>query len=153
MALVLDTLKRELKNLVSNSDNFPDSFAGAAQNFANALNEYGKMVVPSSVSSEAAKAAFVSAFIASQPKQSLEIVVDGVVAYCVALAVGMAPVWVGTPPPSSTSLLAAMIAAGQIALDGGSSDDWANSAASAIDTYFRTGTATNSTTGVVVIWS
>lgn len=153
MPLVKQVLENSLKNLVSNPDNFPDSYEQAAANFADAINDYGKLVVPSTTTSELAKQAFVSAFIASKPKQSLDILVDAITAYCVSLATGMAPAFVGVPPTTTPILQAALQLAGQIALNGGTADDWASAAATAIDTYFRTGTATNSSTGVTITWS
>ena len=153
MPLVKETLVNALKNLVSNVNNFPDSYEQAAVNFSNAINNYGSLVVPPSTTSELAKQAFVSAFIASKPKQSLEILVDAISAYCISLATGMVPTFVGVPPATTPALKSALNIAGQIALNGGSADDWASAAATAIDTYFKTGTATNSSTGATITWT
>lgn len=153
MALVIATLLNGLKGMVNNPDNFPDTFEQAAANFADVINNYGSLVTPPSTTSAAAKAACSAQFIASKSKQSLDIIIDAVQAYCVALAPGMAPAFVGTPPPTTAALKTAIDAAGQVALNGGSADAWAQAAATVIDIYFRTGIAANVQTGVPVPWS
>ena len=155
MALVVATLQDELKKLVSNSDNFPASYELAATNFGNAVNKYGSKVTPPSTTAAASLAAFIAKFIASKPKESLEILADAVEAYCVALAPGMAPAFAGTPPTAiaKTTMIAALNAAGEVAKNGGTAEAWAASAASAIDAYFHTGIAVNSTTGVTTPWA
>ena len=50
-------------------------------------------------------------------------------------------------------MVAALNAAGEVAKNGGSADAWAAAASMAIDTYFRTGTAVNSVSGVTVPWA
>ena len=153
MALVVATLLNGLKGMVSNPDNFPDTFEQAALNFADVINNYGSAVTPPSTTSAAAKSACSAQFIASKSKQSLDIIIDAVQAYCQALALGMAPTFAGTPPPTTAAMKTAIDAAGQVALNGGAADDWAQAAATAIDAYFKTGIAVNSTTGVAVPWS
>lgn len=60
-----------------------------------------------------------------------------------------------TPPTpiAKTAMVAALNAAGEVAKNGGSAEAWAAAASMAIDTYFRTGTAVNSVSGVTVPWA
>lgn len=155
MALVVSTLQNKLKSLVVNSNNFPKSYELAASNFGNAVNDYGSLVTPPTTTAAAGLAAFISAFIASKPKQSLEILADAVEAYCAAIVPGMAPAFVATPPTpiAKTAMVAALNVAGEVAKNGGSADAWSAAASMAIDTYFRTGTAVNSVSGVTVPWA
>ena len=155
MALVVSTLQDKLKQLVANSENFPDSYELAASNFGNAVNDYGSLVTPPTTTAAAGLAAFISAFIASKPKQSLEIFADAVEAYCAALAPGMAPAFVATPPTpvAKIAMVEALNIAGEAAKNGGSAEAWAAAAATAIDTYFHTGIAVNSVSGVTIPWA
>lgn len=50
-------------------------------------------------------------------------------------------------------MVAALNAAGEVAKNGGGAEAWAAAASMAIDTYFRTGTAVNSVSGVTVPWA
>lgn len=154
MSLIKATLQEKLLELVGNSENFPDTYAQSALNFGNAINAYGSLVIPVSTTSITALSTFVSTFIASKSKESIEILVDAVVSYCSSLALGMTSAgFVGNPPPSSFVLKTSLLLASQIARQGGSAEDWANSASIAIDSYFKTGTATNIETGVIVPWT
>lgn len=154
MALVKETLKTGLIALVSNPDVFPNSYELSAQNFGSAINSYGSLVTPPSTTSAVALSAFIATYIGSRPKKNIEILTDAVKTYCAALATGMAPVFIATPPTvvAEQAMKVAINAASKIALKGGSASNWAIATANAIDAYFRTGIAVNSTSGVTVTW-
>lgn len=152
MALVVATLNSKLLELLSNSDEFPKTYEEAGEKWANAVNAYASLVTPPSTTSALATQTFVATWIASKPLQSLDILVESIVAYAGVLATGMAPTFVATPPPVSEGLSQGLSALGEATKQGGSVQSWASTASALIDAYFKTGIAVNPITGVSITW-
>ncbi|MCL2313460.1 MAG: hypothetical protein FWC41_13470 [Firmicutes bacterium] len=70
--------------------------------------------------------------------------------FCIQLGLGMAPAFTAVPPVWTGIEFAPLKALG---LGGGSAEQCAQMFATIIDTKFRTGTATNNSSGATVIWS
>lgn len=153
MPLVSSILVSEIRKIsdleFSGHEGFPKTNNEAASRWASAFDVYASQVIPASVSSSVAKAAMrvaLTGLINSANPASLEI---GMNAYATALAVGMAPVFVAIPPPAPLVLTSAFA----IGLAEGSAVDVANSMASLIDVWMKTGTATPSVGGSPIPWS
>ena len=153
MALSRLVLKNGLLGLFE-SGNYPENTREAGVNFSNVIDIYSVSIIPTSVSFAEAKSMFVSAFLGAEWKQSMEVFVDAVEAYCRTLATGMAvPGFKGIPPVGRALLSKQMEGLGVLSLSGCSVEEWCENASMAIDGYFRTGTFLNVATGIAVPWS
>jgi hypothetical protein len=151
MALISNTLVNGIRAIndqeYSGFAEFPESVAEAADRWATAINNYASLVTPPSATATLAKEAL-KAQLLLVDTLGVDAFVNGLSAYASALAGGMAPAFTGTPPPVSI-VLAPIFASG---FAGASSETQANAIASAIDLWFKTGTAINTTSGVTVTW-
>lgn len=152
MPLVKTILDTELSVLMdedfANFGGFPDGIIEASQRWSDVVDAYASAVIPSTTTASSAKTAF-QGVIAS-------ITVDGLVkfplaftAYAGALAVGMLPTFTGVPPPIPIVFDSAFA----IGNAGGSGADVADAMSVIIDTWFKTGTAINISSGATVPWS
>jgi hypothetical protein len=104
--------------------------------WANAIRSYTTSIVPAvpTLVQDAARVALEVNFVGME-SGAIAVIATALATYTTALAAGMAPP--GTPPPSTASLVAALTAAwGTPTTDHVAP---ATNAATAIDTYFRTG--------------
>jgi len=124
----------------------------AANDWCDAINTYASTITPPSATAVAARLAMFNILQGISGDNGVTILANAITAYATTLASGMAPAFVGAPPAAPLSpILNGIVTAG---ING--SDEWsdqANSFATSIDGWFRTGTATNSSSGAVVPWS
>lgn len=155
MPLVYSTIRSELSKIMDPDDpnfvGYPSSTSQMANNWANAVNEYAKTVFPISSTSSAAKSAMEGVFMGMvAPMSGLVIFPAAFSAYAAALSPGMiVSNFNGIPPPSPIILAPAfavplLSTTLQIRID---------TMATIIDTWFKTGTAINISSGATVPWS
>lgn len=147
-------LKKELEKFFDDkSPNFisaPQNLLDAANKWANAFDIYAKGVTPPSTSSNAAKLAFIGVFVTSiVPGSGLIIIPQAFQAYTVALALGMAPTFIATPPIIPPPIQPAFA----IGMAGGPASAILQAMVTIIDIWFRTGIAVNALSGTSTIWS
>jgi len=154
MPLVSSTLKSALQAIfegAAQSAKAPPQESALAQQWASAMFSYGGPVAPPSASGAAAQAAMQSALAGfSQANQAATVLETAFAAFAASLATGMTATGVFSlaKPPTGPVGFADVF--------GGTFDD-ARQAAQAIadkvDTWMKTGTATNATSGATIPWS
>jgi hypothetical protein len=154
MALDNSILKQELEKIFDNEsdlfEGFPETHELAAERWATAFDTYAKAVVPPSLTSEVAKAAFVSTFLGMNFSNGVIQFPLCFVNYAAALAPGMAPLNTGVPP-IGIPIFAPIYAIGY---GGGSSAACIALLVNILDTWIKTGTATLvAPPNTVVNWS
>jgi len=158
MPLIPITLQSNLSQIMDPGDPnlHPENVTLAIQNFANAINGYANLVVPltTPVSHQLGIQAFINTMnplTLPQTEQSptfMDLFPPALMAYATQLSLGMLPAFTGAPPLFPIELEPAW----QIGLNGGTTQDVISSLVSIIDPWFRSGTAVNTASGVVVIW-
>jgi hypothetical protein len=155
MPLVKNTLETELKKLLDSEAiefvGFPADIPAVAENWANAIDMYAKLVVPISTTAALAKEAFKTVMLGINTDigNGLALLQDAYSAYATALAAGMVGAgFVGVPPPVSISF--AVIP--PLGLGGASGKVIAELITNISDLWFRTGTATPVIGGPPVPW-
>lgn len=153
MTLVKGTLETGFREIFdekySSFKGFPETFEEAVQRWASVVDSYGSKVTPTSTSSPAAKAAFISVLSTMKTVNDLDVLDKAIVAYGVALAPGMLPAFTGTPPPTEVGVKQVET----IGLNNGTSEACAKKLADLIDAWFKKGTAVNTTSGATIFWS
>lgn len=160
MPLDVNKLNNEIRKIIDYDyelfEGMPPSAADGAQRWANAIGQYASGLIFQSASIVPARAAFVASYMAliniPAPAGGAEAAIrDGVVAFAIALAPGIAVQSSGTfagLPPSTPLIIqpafAAPTPAPQIA---------ARALSGIIDVWFRTGTVTNTFTGATINWN
>ncbi len=81
-------------------------------------------------------------------KDGLVTLQNAIIAYSQQLAIGMQPTFTGVPPTSPLILKPVSV----VGLAGGSCEECVNLMTSIIDKWFKIGTATNNTSGVIIKW-
>jgi len=126
----------------------PGTTAGCAAQWADVLGAFAQDLTPSSSTVDAAaatlQAALTAAFDSGAAAAPFE---TALTTFATAVAGGMAPAFVGTPPPGPLGL------AGLLAAPRDTHAQAAQDFANAFDLWFRTGTATPSGGGAPVPWS
>lgn len=130
-------------------DNWPNSIAQAAELWANVVEICAGDVIPTSSNKPIAKTLFINTFntMSIQAQNGYEVFSQALMDYATSLALGMtASGFTGTPPPipfefNMQGLISGSSAAEALRL----STDLVN--------WFKTGTATNISTGATINWS
>jgi len=157
MPLVPATLQTNLSKIIDPPDPnlHPDTTQLAITNFANAINGYASLVFPLSVGATPGVQAFISTMSPlnappTQPPSTTFMILfpQAMLAYATALGVGMAPAFASTPPVSPLNLDSVW----QIGLNNGTAQAVVSAMVPIIDTWFRTGIAINSVSGVTTPW-
>lgn len=144
-----EALKTALEDLFTN---YPSTTLETAERWSQAINSYAIGVFPASVTSSAAKEAFKGVMLgmSAEAMNGLPIFKAAFTQYTTILGAGMtAAGFTGTPPPTSIMVESLVplglantpkpaIIAAWVAL---------------IDSYFKTGIATNISTGVPITWT
>lgn len=130
---------------------FPESGDDAALKWADTVNNYASAVTPVSLSSSAAREALynIMRVITPQAMNAIPLMVSGVQAYAAALATGMQPTFTGVPPATPPPIPAVLPGLG---LTGAPASVIVSALAEVIHTWFKTGTATNNSSGATVTW-
>lgn len=155
MALVANTLNLEMQKFMDqespNFVSFPSSAEETAEMWANAINEYAKLVLPVSLTSDQAKEAFrLQMLLINNSIGNGDIVFKAAFTqYAIVLAAGMQPTFTGAPPVSPIEF-ASVYALG---FSGASNKVCMDAMIVIIDAWFRTGTAINNNTGATVNWN
>lgn len=150
VALTIENKLRELNDQAyAGFVGFPADVAACALAWATAVDTYASAIIPASSSSAAAKTAFQTTMLGLAGANGLVILTAAFTAYATALATGMAPTFIATPPPIPIDI-SSIIPVGLAGADG---HTIATLLATIIDTWFRTGTATPSGGGSPVLWS
>lgn len=154
MALVQATLINGLKLIMDEdypSHEFPSNIADVAAAWADAVNNYASAVTPPSATSSAARTAFYNIMLGMDTDlgNGIAIMVSAFSAYAASLAGGMAPTFIGTPPPAPIPLSTIIPTLG---LGGASGSSVAEALGAVIDTWFRTGIAVNASSGATTLW-
>lgn len=153
MTLVKETLEIGFREIFdekySSFKGFPETFEEAVQKWASVVDSYGSKVTPTSTSSSAAKAAFISVLSTMKTVNDLDVLDKAIVAYGVALAPGMLPAFTGIAP----SIEVGVKQVETIGLNNGTSESCAKKLADLIDVWFKKGTAVNTTSGAIIFWS
>lgn len=162
MPLVVATLTDQLRSFLDATFegfvDYPEDEADAAAKWATAIDTYtgtGLLVFPPSVAGLAAKDVLEAGMEGMSVPGAGPVVFDSAFAlYCTALAAGMAPAFVATPPPPGTlaPALAAQALLG-IVPGGVPAAIQLAAVASIIDAYFHTGTATPASGGPPAPWA
>lgn len=155
MALVKSVLENGLRELMDpeyvNFSGFPETTIEVASRWSEIVDNYAKSVLPTSLSSAAAKSAFNSIMLGISPTvpNGIALLISAFTAYAASLAGGMAPTFTGVPPITPVNLTP-VISAG---LGGASGDVTAALMANIIHTWFKTGTAINVSSGATITWN
>ena len=131
-------------------EGFPETTEEASLRWCAAFNEYASTVTPPSspIGIELAQQACESVLFASLSASNPTSLETAFQAYVVELGNGMQPAFTAVPPVGV--VLAPVFVIG---LAGGSAEAVAETMSGIIDAWFRTGTATNNSSGVTVPWS
>lgn len=152
MPLIKENLKKEIVKIIDAEspihEGFPSSVVDASVRWANAINSYASSILPVSTTSQAATISL-QAHLTTVPSLGEQGFVNGLISYATVLASGMQPAFSGVIPPLPLVLTPAF----SIGFSGGSSDEVADLLSSIIDDWFRTGTAINNSSGVVINWN
>ena len=157
MSLNPQILKTEIRKFTDPNfaqfASWPENIMDSARRFANAIGLYASTVIPPSTTVEAAKVAFIGIFvnIVGEPVENGPILLpQAFQSFCVALGGGMAPAFVAVPPIWTGNEFRSLQILGE---GGASAEQCADLFANIVDVKFRSGTATNTSSGVVVPWS
>lgn len=153
MPLKKQTLISEIRKIADqqfvNFEQFPKNNIETAERWAEAIDTYANVVIPTSKSSGEARESFVGVMQQVTPGiDGLAILTQAILSYATILGAGMAPTFAGTPSPSPLVLSSVSI----IGMSGGTSQQCCELLGSLIDTWFRSGIAINTTTGASVNW-
>lgn len=152
MALVKNTLKTELQKIFdqefSGFTSFPSTLDEAADRWSSAFQTYISTITPPSTTISAAKTAMQSQLMTIVGGNGSVVFPQAIMAFATALVPGMLPVFTSTPPPIPITLDPVWA----IGMGGGSSEQVATSLSDLIDTWFKTGLAVNTVTGVSIPW-
>lgn len=155
MPLIKSNLEQSLRSLLDkdyvNFEGFPNTSTEVAERWSKVVNDYASTVVPFSTTSVVAKAAFKSTMLAitPSPPNGLALLTTAFSTYASTLAGGMQPGFTATPPTSPINL-APVISLG---MSGASGAVIAASLANVIHSWFKTGLATNNSSGTTILWS
>ncbi len=156
MTLIKDTLTFNFEKFMdqesSNFISFPKDNNETAESWANAVNEYAKLVIPSSVSGELAKQEFKKIFlgISADLGNGDIIIKSSFTIYASTLAIGMtAGGFTGTPPPAPIDFSPIY----PVGLGGASNKICMDLMINIIDVWFRTGTAVPISGGSLINWN
>ena len=155
MPLVQSVLKQELQKFIdseySGYTGFPADVSEVADKWSTAINNYAGSVIPISTTASAAKSAMQSGLsgITVTPPTFEALFISGISAYATALAAGMLPLFVGTPPVTPIAISTIF----PLGLAGATGEEISDAFATIIHTWFLTGTATPSVGGSPIIWS
>lgn len=142
MPLVSATLANALESLF---DEPPLPVTSCAGPWADGMEAYAAAVVPPSTTVGTAAVAFESALATmDQADQAQTVIQTALTAFATAVALGMQPAFTGVPPASSWSYSFSNTI---------SASEAAQGIASSIDTWMKTGTATNNVLGISTTWS
>jgi hypothetical protein len=148
MSLNKNTLKSEIIKITDASnpihEGFPKDITEAASRWSLAIDKYASQMEPTSSTFSAAKGILETAL--------LQVVTGGTNAFITAFTQYVASIAggqsTGVPPPTPIVLQPSF----NLGLSGSSADEVAQSLADTIDTWFRTGTAINTTSSNVENW-
>lgn len=155
MPLQSNTIENELRKFMDDQHpqfgGFPDQIDEVAEEHSEAMRVYASGIVPVSTAVTAAKNAMKSILLTVTvsagdfiPKYQ-----SAIAAFASTLGSGMAPAFSATPPSTPIDL-SPMVSAG---MNGASGGQCAGIMAGIIDTWMRTGTATNNNSGAVTNWN
>jgi hypothetical protein len=147
-SVLVDEIRKISDEKYSNFEGFPKSAIEVATRWSEAINKYGSLVLPKSTTSEIAKQALKEAFLGLS-SNALIIFPSGLMTYSTQLALGMSPSFIGKPPV----ILIDLSLVYSLGFSGGSARDCANLMANLIDLWFKTGTATNPSSGATTNWN
>ena len=127
---------------------FPKDRFEAANRWANAINNYGKPVLPISKTSDAATNAARNILL-NVPQGGTPVFISALTTYATQLAAGMQPEFTGVPP-IGLPVLEPIFKAG---FAGASASTIANLLSVEINRWFKTGTAINNASGATINWN
>ena len=123
--------------------------AEVAQNWSNAINQYASTIGPPSTTAQAAKAAMLSVLLGGEAPNSWDVIMPlAFTAYAATLGAGMAPTFSAVPPINPINLSAAWNIPKEKSFD----LVRVSTLVGLIDAWFRTGQATNNSSGATVPW-
>lgn len=155
MPLILSNLKVGISKICDQEhllfQGFPSNTIQVADRWSTAINDYAALVIPASLNSSLAKEAFRIALlsISSEVPNGAVLFKTAFSSYAAQLAIGMSPTFKGNPPPVPIELSSVFA----LGFSGGSSEQCVQMMSGIIDLWFRTGTATNTVSGVTTPWS
>ena len=154
MPLITTTLNDGLRRIFDEEypsfEGFPQTLEEAVVRWGNVIDTYaGINLIPFSTTSQLARTAFENTLLSLQPSNGALIIQNAFLTYTVTIAQGMLPAFQGVPPPIPLNLIPIF----GVGFAGGTSQEVASLLTTAIDTYFRTGTAINTQSGATVNWN
>lgn len=148
-------LEEELKKLLDSEypgfTGFPETPVRVAEAWVNVIDNYTSSIIPVSANKAGARSAFITTAsgIVSNPPNAISLLTAAFTAYATQLALGMQPLFTGTPPPTPVPIATIV----PLGLSGVSGSVIAIILSRIIDTWFRTGIAINNSSGTTVIWN
>ena len=134
-------------------ESMPNDIPSMAQDYGTILDNYAKTIIPAIVpgSNEPAKAAFIASMngVSTSAANFIPVFTSSLTTYAATLGLGMLPLFTAVAPPVPI-VIAALVPSG---LAGATGAQQAQLLGTLIDAWFRTGTAVNNSSGVVVPWS
>lgn len=153
MPLLLTTIQQEFANLMDKNAGgfvgYPQSPTEVAENWSNVLFNYSQAIIPLSTTAVPAKQAMKAILTSAvAPNSFFPALISGYSAFATTLAGGMLPTFTGTPPPTPIPLSPIL------ALPLGTPVGTIIGLFSTLtDTWFRTGTAINISSGATINWN
>lgn len=156
MALVKSSLEQEFFTFVAKDhptfQDFPKNAQEVAQFWTDAIMNYASAVTPpvTPPATQSARTALYNALLAGASMNTFtSALTSGMSSMASALAGGMSPTFTGVPPPAPLNI-SPVISAG---MNGASGETCSVMLATIIDTWMRTGTATNTSSGATTVWA
>jgi hypothetical protein len=118
--------------------NLPSTKEETAQRWSEAIDNYAASIIPPSTTNQVAKQAFYNVFLQINYTNGIVVFQQAFQQYTTQLSLGMAPLYVGTPPPVPINLLPSFIG-----LTGAPKEVIVPIMVNIIDIWFRTGLASN----------
>jgi len=145
MPLDVSGLRSALTDLATNP---PGDFAQAASAWGDAMSTYAAAVVPASTTVAAAQATLVSSLATAFPLllAAPAAIEQAFLAFGATVGGGMLAAGFGAKPPTTPVGFASLVLTGSV-------DEGVGNLVLLIDTWMRTGLATNTVSGVTIPWS
>ncbi len=155
MPLILSQLESRLREIMdpdySEFIGFPANNIDTANLWGDIVDDYASEVVPFSTTSSQAKSAFISAMlpISASAQNGIVQLTLAFSSYAGTLSLGMQPIFTGTPPPTPINIAPVV----SLGVSGANGEVTSSTLARIIHLWFRTGLATNNSSGVTVNWN
>lgn len=151
MPLLRKTLEIEIRKITDEDfvdfEGFPRDKEEACLRWSFVFSKYCQTIIPTSTNVEMARQELQLNLMSLNGDPN--VFTTALLKFATTLGLGMQPAFTATPPPLSLILTPST----SLGLSGGSAKDVAVSLSTTIDSWFRTGTAINNSSSVIINWN